>query len=120
MHRSSTMSESRPRQALLVLALGGLLAGLLLSGGLDRWRQGNSHGVPNLGVDGEVTLPNSEAFSFATLPEMVATAHTVVLGTVDSERRGAIEDDTEVRITQRLLHVQVEKTWPAGGRNPAS
>jgi hypothetical protein len=51
-------------------------------------------GVPNLGGGGEVTVPNSEAFGFASLPEMVAAARTVV--------RGAVEDHAEVRITQRL------------------
>jgi hypothetical protein len=54
-----------------------------------------------LGVDGEVTVPNSGTFCFASLPERVATPARVVLGDV--------EDHAEVRITQRLLRDRVEK-----------
>jgi hypothetical protein len=118
MLRSLTMRGSNARRAFWVLALGALLVGWFLSGDLDRWQQGDDRGVPNLGIEGEVMVSSSEGFGFGTLAEMVATAHTVVLGTVDDERRGAVEDDAEVRITQRLLYVRVERTL--AGRRPGS
>jgi hypothetical protein len=79
----------------------------------QRFRERSCHATRQ--VNREVVVPNTEA-GFTTLPELVATAHTVVLGTIASEHRGAVDDQGDVRITQRLLHVRVERTL--AGRRP--
>jgi len=58
---------------------------------------------------GDVVLPGSAAFHFTSLPSMVATAHTVVVGTVVDAVRGAVIGIEEVRYTQRVLNVRVEQ-----------
>jgi hypothetical protein len=64
---------------------------------------------PGATKPGDVILPGSDAFHFPSLPSMVATAHTVVVGTVVDAVRGAVIDIEEVRYTQRVLHVRVEQ-----------
>jgi hypothetical protein len=75
------------------------------------WQGAASPRPPRHGAikPGDVVLPGSDAFHFTSLPSMVATAHTVVLGTVVNAVRGAVIDIEEVRYTQRVLHVRVEQ-----------
>jgi hypothetical protein len=64
------------------------------------------HGVAK---PGDVVLYGSDAFYFTSLPSMVATAHTVVVGTVVDAVRGAVIDIEDVRYTQRVLRLRVEQ-----------
>jgi hypothetical protein len=106
----STSGGGRHHRAALVFAVTAtlLLVAWLATGG-PGGRQEDHGGVPNIGVGGEAIAYSADGFGFAALPEMVATAHTVVLGTVIGERRGAVDDQDDVRYTQRLLTVRIEK-----------
>jgi hypothetical protein len=85
---------------------------LLVAAGCWLWRGGASphpHHRPGAVKPGDVVLHGSDAFYFTRLPSMVATAHTVVVGTVVSAGRGAVIDIEEIRYTQRVLQVRVEQ-----------
>jgi hypothetical protein len=56
-----------------------------------------------------VVAEGESAFNFTRLPEMVATARTVVLGTVASADRADVIRIEEVSYTQRILRVRVER-----------
>jgi hypothetical protein len=98
--RVFNLATQRNRRAGRALLLGLLLVAMVLMAvSVARLRTA---------PDGDV-LGASEAFGFQTLPEMVATSHAVVEGTIVETARGPIIDDFEVKYTRKLVRVKVDR-----------